>query len=291
MLSVGLLYSLLTGVCWSLIAVILSCSARSKKLDIVSYSLLQSALVAAACFFCFSSPGKMEFNSGFYMLCLIILSAAVLNAFAQYLVKRSMSGGHYAPVWALAQAALIFPYLFGVILWGNKINGVNIAGFLFLLAGILLPCRRSFTTPGSWLKTALMAFVLYGILQCLYLLPSHLKELTDPGAMRPILVSFGLITGWGIIALTRREKLQFNRTIIWAAVIMAVFHTISLKTFFFALDAFGKIGLDGIGMPLMQGINLAVFGLYTLIVLREKRTPENLISELLIPAGLLCLCL
>ena len=111
MLSVGLLYSLLTGVCWSLIAVILSCSARSKKLDIVSYSLLQSALVAAACFFCFSSPGKMEFNSGFYMLCLIILSAAVLNAFAQYLVKRSRSGGHYAPVWALAQAALIFPYL------------------------------------------------------------------------------------------------------------------------------------------------------------------------------------
>ena len=288
MLSAGICYALLTGACWCAIGIVLSCCAR-KKLDVIGYSLLQNGLAAAACFVCYAVPGKVVFNSGFYLLCAVILCAALLNAFAQYLVKRAMDDGHYAPVWAMAQAAMLFPFLCGVFFCGNNFSIINAAGLLLLFGGVVLPCHKGFTRPGSWLKSALAALFCYGVLQSLYLLPSHVRELTDPGSMRPVLVCLGNFTGWGILSLCRREKLHFNRSILYMALVMTLLHTVSVKTFFHTLDALGKAGAGGIGIPFMQGANLVFFGIYSLVFLREKRTAENVISELLILGGLLCL--
>ena len=290
MIGEGLAFALFTGLCWSAIGIVLSCCAKEKQ-DVISYSLLQTALAAAACFVIYSSPGKIVFNCGFYLLCTVILAAAMLNALAQYLIKRAMDSGSYAPVWAMAQTAMLFPFLCGVICWGNRINGLNILGLVLLLAGILLPCRKGFRQPGNWLGLALAALLCYGILQTLYLLPSHMKELADPGTIRPALACLGNFIGWSIIAVGRREKHRITPTVIRMALIMVVLHTASVKTFFAALDALGKAGAGGIGIPFMLGVNLATFGFYTFIFLKEKQTFENLIAELLIPIGLLCLCL
>ncbi|MBO5308437.1 MAG: hypothetical protein J6C40_10575, partial [Lentisphaeria bacterium] len=99
----------------------------------------------------------------------------------------------------------------------------------------------------------------------------------------------GNFTGWGILSICRREKLHFNRSILYMALVMTLLHTVSVKTFFHTLDALGKAGAGGIGISFMQGGNLVFFGIYSLVFLREKRTAENVISELLILGGLLCL--
>jgi drug/metabolite transporter (DMT)-like permease len=156
MIGEGLAFALFTGLCWCAIGIVLSRCAR-EKLDVISYSLLQTALAAAACFVIYASPGKIVLNCGFYLLCTVILAAAILNALAQYLIKRAMDSGNYAPVWAMAQTAMLFPFLCGVICWGNRINGLNILGLILLLAGIVLPCRKGFRQPENWLGLALAA--------------------------------------------------------------------------------------------------------------------------------------
>ena len=289
MTAAGITFALFTGLCWSAIGIVLSRCAK-EKLDVVTYSLFQTALAAAVCFILYASPGKIIFDSGFFLLCAVILAAAVLNAAAQYLVKRAMDSGCYSPVLAMAQTAMLFPFLFGVFFFGNEINVPNMAGIALLIAGILLPCRKGFRKPGHWLIPALAALFCYGTLQTLYLLPSHLKSLADPAALRPALACFGNVIGWSIISVTRRKKLQINRSIVQMAVVMCILHAASVKTFFLALDAFGAAGTGGIAIPFMLGVNLAAFGLYTFLFLKEKRTAENLAAELMIPAGLLCLC-
>ena len=280
----------LTGFCWSLIGIVLSRSAKD-GFDIVSYSLMQNLAAAVLCFFVYTRLSEIVWNGGFALLCGIILAAAGMNALAQYLVQRAMQSGHYAPVWSMAQAAMIFPFLCGIIFWKNPAEPVAITGLCCILCGVILPGYRNFRNFRSWFYCALGAFFCYGVLQSLYLIPSHVGSLADPGRVRPALACLGCFAGWGGVALFRRRPLKFTIPAMRLAGGMALIHLASVALFFASLDFFSQAGKGGSAMPFMLGVNLAVFGLYSFFFLRERRTVLQLIAEVLILGGLLFFCM
>ena len=203
-----------------------------------------------------------------------------------------MAKGNPTPVWAIAQAAMLFPFLSGLIFFHGKANLLNWGGLFFLFAGVFLPAvKASFRGIRQWFLPAMISLFFYGTLLSLYLIPSHLSGFSDPASLRPSLVCFGNCTGWALVAacFRTREPIRFTRAAVLTAIAMAVIHTFGVKTFFYALDNFSRMDRGGLAFPLMQGINLAGFGIYSLIFLKEKRTVTDVLSVLLILAGILLL--
>ena len=139
-----------------------------KDFGVIPYSLTQTFTAALLCFFFYVRPECLAGPADTVRLASVVLTAAVLNAFAQDAVKCAMSKGNPTPVWAIAQAAMLFPFLAGLILFHGKAGLLNWAGLCLLLAGIFLPaCRASFRGIRQWFAPAMTALLCYGTLQTL----------------------------------------------------------------------------------------------------------------------------
>jgi len=178
-----------------------------------------------------------------------------------------------------------------LIFFDGKASAANWAGLGLSCLGIFVPAFGNFRNVRQWFFIALAALLCYGTLQTLYLLPSHLKAAADPNTMRPVLVCLGNALGWSLVSAVRRKGPVFSRKAVIAALAMACIHACGVRTFFLAIDGLSAVHRSGLAMPLMLGVNLAGFSLYSLLILKEKRNPAGILQFLLILAGLVMLAL
>ncbi len=284
----GIIFAVMSGMTWTAIGIVISCCARG-KFDITAYGLMQSCLSGAAAILLYSDFSAFAGGWQSLMLPALILSAGMINALAQYLVRRSMQGGNHAPVWAMMQSAMLMPFLAGIIFFGEKADGIRCLAVGLLVAGVFIPCAGGFGKVRQWLLPAWAAFLLYGILQSMYMLPSHLPVLHDTASLRPALVCFGNMSGWLIIAGFERRRPGFSGRALIAALIMMIIHAAGAKWFFTSLDELARHHASGIAIPLMQGANLCGFGLYSLIFLKEKNSVYDVLSFGVILCGFILL--
>lgn len=283
----GILFAVLTGFIWTGTGIVISRCAKG-DFDLCAYSLLHTLLSGLLALAIYTDFSVFEWTHGQCTLYGMILAAGIANAFAQYFVRRAMRKGHHAPIWAMMQTCMLFPFFFGLLVFGEKANLSRFAGIFLLIAGVLLPCLKGFLTIRNWFLPSIAGLFLYGTAQILYLIPSQCKELSDPALLRPALVCFGNMAGWRVIAGMEHKIPEFTRKLFLLAIGMSVLHVIGLGLFFRSLDLLSGCGNGSIAIPLTVGANIAGFGFYSLVFLREKNTPLDYASIGIILAGLAC---
>ena len=283
----GFLLAIFTGLTWCAIGIVLSRCARD-DFDAVAYSLIQGAGSAAFTFFCYVRMEAFEFGQALPLI-LLILGAGVVTGTSQALVKRAMSRGNHGPVWAISQSALVLPFLFSCVVFGERGTVFQWMGTALITAGILIPVAGEFRRAKEWFLPAFLSFLMFGLCQIFYLFPSRDPLFSDPSHLRPTLVCLGNLTGWSIVGICRGKRPRFSRAVTAAGIGMALLSVFSLKAFFESLDLLTEHGLGGIGIPLVVGSNIAFFSIYALAILRERNSPRDWAGLTAVLAGIVCI--
>ena len=284
----AILLSICTGLCWTTIGIVLSCGA-SEKLAIIPYSFLQSLLTGLVFLF------LIDFrNFGLHDLFILlgfIAAAGLLNALGQHTVHHAMKRGNHAPVWAISQSALIFPFLTGILVFHDRGSAGQWFGTALITAGILVPALKDIRNIAGWFFPALTAFVLFGAVQVLYGLPAQLYGFQDAAGARPLAAAWGGTAGWLLIAGWTRSSLRFDRKLLLIVAVMVVVQVVSLRLFFISLDALGAVNCGNLAFPLMTGANISGFAAYSMFFRREKTSLMEKIGFGMVLAGLLFISL
>jgi len=283
-MALGFLFAALTGLSWTAIGVVLSRCAK-QRFDIVSYSMVQTAATAVLAFLLYAEPGKVELRT-FWILAAAVFGAGALNALAQMVVKTAMTRGNHGPIWTVSQSALVVPFLASVILWGKHGTAGQWTGTALIAGGILIPVAGKCEDFRLWLRPALLAILLFGIVQTLYLVPSQFPECRDAGNLRPMLAAFGGLTGWELVRRGVRGRFLGDRPTLVLALFMSVLSLVGLKLFFLSLDHLARAGFGNVGIPLIVGCNIVGFSLYSLLILRERLSRIEISGMLAILAGI-----
>ena len=280
----GIFFAVCTGLLWTAYGIVLSCSA-SRKFAIVPYSVLQTFLTGAAMLLLIDFRAVTARDLG--ILAMFIFSAGFLNSLGQYAVHRAMKRGNHAPVWAISQSALIFPFLTGVLFFHDRGSVWQWLGTALTVAGILTPAAKDLRRiSGGWFLSALAAFLLFGVVQVFYTLPKQLCGCADAAGMRPLAASWGGTAGWLVIAACSRSSLRCDRRTLLIACAMVLTSMLSLRLFFRALDSLAAVNCGNIAFPLLTGVNISGFAAYSIFIRRERNSFADKIGFCLVIAGL-----
>ena len=283
-----ILLTVLTGLCWTSYGIILSFTART-KMDVILFGLVQN--------FCCMLLGIIflakwdHFNPAETLnLIPFVLAAGGLNAIGQFATKCAMSRGHNGLAWAISQSAMIIPFTAGVLFFNQQSTISQWLGVFLILAGIIMPNLTRTRNSLSWLILSLTAFLLFGTVQLLYLIPS-LRNITDTANLRPVLASAGMIIGWGAIAAASRHRFEFQKKTVIIGGAMSLISISSLLLFFVSLDKLSKLALGNIAVPIMIGSNIFAFTLFSIFTIREKNTWKEWSSTIAVLLGIICLAI
>lgn len=285
MMDQGIFFAVLTGLTWTMAGVIISRCAK-ENFSLGTYSFLHTFFAGILSFLFFSKISSFTFSGAILTLCILVFSAGVFNASAQFFVRRAMKKGNHAPIWAMMQCCMLFPFFAGIFLFGEKTSFLPASGIFLMICGILLPCIKGFRKVKDYFLPAMTALLLFGLAQILYLVCSSVKTLSDPALLRPGLVCFGNMAAWSILVKLEEKKWQFSKKVFLLAFLMAFVHAGGLFLFFKALDLLTQAGKGNIAVPLIMGANIGGFSLYGLLILRQKNSFVEVCSILAILAGL-----
>jgi uncharacterized membrane protein len=288
-MSNGFLLTILTGLSWAIIGVVLSRCAKD-RFDVISYSITQTLVTAVLSFVIYANITALT-SSNHMVLIMLVFSAGLLNAIAQMIVKIAMGRGNHGPVWAISQSALIIPFLFGSFFMGNHGSLGQWFGTVMIIGGIMIPVMGKFGDFRHWLLPAIAAFFLFGIVQTLYAIPSQLHDFHDTTGMRPMLAALGGLTGWELIRRQQRKKVTWDKRAVGLAICMAILSVASLKIFFSGMDQLSDAGLGNIGIPLIVGSNIIGFSIYSFVILKERTNRIEAIGMLVVLSGIIMLAI
>lgn len=155
----GTLLLVATGLCWVLIAVVISTAAR-RRLDLDFIQAGAALLTAAA------AGGALLFQRSATIplpLQLAVFGAGVGNYLMIKLMNAGMARGHNGAVWGITQSALVFPFTMGMLFFGVAPTVSRLTGLALILAAIVLfsfSKEKKPGTSGNWLLPTLGAFFL-----------------------------------------------------------------------------------------------------------------------------------
>lgn len=291
----GIILLLLTGLCWAGIAVTVS-RAAVRHLDVDFIQFAASVVIAAAgvaVMMLHPVPGMKMDTPLSWILSGAVMLAGSGNFLMINLMRRAMICGNKAAVWAIAQSALICPFLMGMICFDADVTVLRCAGIIFILGGIVLfsavgPVRRSRRKAVSWLPLAFGAFAASGAAQCLANLPSYWPETAMSGVLRACLVQSGTVGAFICSGFLRGGNRFRRRGTLFPVILLSAVQIASLFFLFYrGLNLVAANGCGSIGYPIAQGSCIAFFLLYNSLIRKERGGWKQVAALSLLLAGIL----
>ncbi|MDD5729278.1 MAG: hypothetical protein PHV59_12015 [Victivallales bacterium] len=264
---------IITGILWAGLAAVVAESSR-RELNICRILPLSALFVItgieAVCMFHDALRGDI----GKIVLQMLLLTAAGAGSyFMLRCVCKAMNNGNGGVIWGITQSSMVFPFIMGLILFGEPPTSLRIIGVVTILTALFLfSCAKSDKSVGSrdWLIPALTAFVLSGISQCFSSLPSYLQLEGMTSLRRLYLTQVGIILAATADMIWQREQMRFSRDEIIAAGVFGVFNLGSLACFYYGLNLLADTGYASIGYPVGQGSSIVTFFVFNRIIYRKR---------------------
>lgn len=290
----GIFLLIITGLCLSVIGAVIS-NAAHKQLDCNLIQGLAALICVLVCIavipFLPSQDNSFEMLSKIY---LIVFSAGVCNYLMLKLMNHAMVGGHNGAVWGITQSALIFPFAMGVISFDVKLTWFRLTGLFFILLAILffsMAKSRKTSSGFAWLKYTLGAFIFAGISQCFSNLPSYMHSVEIGNVRRTFFVQMGVLVAFVFnFCLDKKYLNKRNgqiKSCFAPAVLLAGTNIISLFFFFYSgLNILAKLQAGSLGYPITMGSCIAIFFLYSCLILKEKTNRYSITAFISVIIGI-----
>ncbi len=272
MYAYGILFTVFTGMIWTGVGICFSTVTR-RKINFPEFMFVYALITSSISWLVFPDYNSFDTISSndWLIISSSMLPYGLLGMTGFLAVRTAMERGSHAVVWALAQCAVVIPFIFAVIFWGDRPGLIGWLGAITLLLGITATAFFQKHTPGNshgnWLIIALFAFLLIGASQVFSMLPKHLGLTPSADSLRiPVMTSAGLI--WIFPVLYRRGRI--NKELTGFAAMYAALVLIGQFGLFKALDYMSTEKCSALVFPLAIGVCIVMFSLYSGIVLREK---------------------
>lgn len=298
MLILGILFLLLTGLCWVGIAAVVRDSA-SRNLDIGRIQFYTSGLlvlIAAAVLLLKPLPEAGSLMNRVWLL-IPLFFAGIINYIMLYLMKIGMRTGNPGAVWGIVQSAFVCPFTMGIVFFGVALTAPRVIGILLIVAGIALFSRDRSQRKSSgknWLIPTCGAFLIGGLCQCFSNIPSYMTDIVVPPPVRILLVQGGTVSAFSAAFLFRKDKESKNRFQMIFKPVLAL-TAVQLLSLFFCfyrgLDLTARAGAGSIGYPLAQGSCIIFFMFYEKLRYRKKHPLTSWIALFVQCAGLFAISL
>ena len=290
----------IVGVFWTMTGVVMSGVARKgiavEPMQCVSY--LMGTVVCLALLPLYPSieakGGFAAFALGMYFL------VGVLNYFLNITMAAAMKRGPNSLVWAILQAGMIVPFVYGICFHDVHAGPLRLLGMASMLAALWLISMdkgSAETASGkSWLLLSFVAFLIVGVQQTVSTEPSYYSEtrMGIPIIYRCLAVCLGNFVA--TLPFTLKQSLKggmavFGGKWLWLFAIILQASILFEKLFlsFRAMDMMAKLGNGALSYPVMVISCIAVFTLYSIIALHEKVTSKSTGGLVLCTLGIVLL--
>ncbi len=303
----GLLYGILSGLILMGIGIITSAAAKRK----LSMALIQGigALLLICLWPMLPGSGMVLSGENAVAVNLLMLLAGVGNFITFLLIRQAMKSGHNGIVWSLANSALIFPFLTGILFFHVPPEAPRFAGVALIVVGIVLAGAaqkmEKTQNPGNrkWFLWALASLFSAGITQTAANIPSYLSGIERfSNLQKGLVMQIGIAVVAGLYLLfvrgripdsgSKTEKQAWIRQTLLLAVALAAVNGLTLCVFMYrSFDLLAKAGIGSVAYPVVLGTCIAGFFLYSLLVLREKASVPAVLSFCLTVAGIAVIAL
>ena len=215
LMTLGLLFAILTGLSWVVVGAVVGLAEKhgcgTARQQIVSQALTGAIAVAVLAAGVSLQPGNPTFSlRSDIPSALWTILWGFLNYWMTVCMGRAMLLGPNGTVWTIVQCGFIFPFTMGVAIGNTALTAPRALGALCVLAGVVF-CGMARTTGGSaprtpadshsslvtrhsslptpvtasasWLPPALAGFVLCGVNQCAQCMASLGPPETRPTAL------------------------------------------------------------------------------------------------------------
>lgn len=264
----------LAGVLWSGLAMVVSSAGRRGcGMDVVQPASAVFVLVVGLLLKVLGIGEAAGLTSGCEWLPRAAWLAAFLVALAglgNYLMliyaQRGMGSGPAGVVWAFTQSSLMWPFVAGMLLFGEIPTWQRLSGIGLIVTSLVLFSRVRGETRLStgrvgmgWLPYALLAFALSGFAQTAASLPSFLGLAGMRPLERSLLLNGGIVLSALVAGLCRWRVPEVNRVAVVHALVFGSLNMISQVLMYVGMDRLAKSSSVGIGYPVAQGVSIGVF--------------------------------
>ena len=301
---VAVLLLFLSGLCWTCYGYCVSrCTKGGGDYDIVQGWCGLAVALGGLCGVLFecASKGRLALPpdaSAGTLAALALLGGGIGSCICNSFASKAMKDGPNGLVWAMTQAALLAPFLMGVLLFHEVPSPVRYIGLALVVAAVFLMGTTkhggsSGGTGSAWVGCTLLALFFGMASQCCCVVPSYHPEWNATVAFRAMAANFGIFIGYlGALALKpvlRRWPTAFECRIL---VLQAVVSFISnFFLFYKGLDRLTALGAGGLAYPITISVCILGMEAYALVALREKTPPQAFCGIAALLAGILCLSL
>ena len=296
-MSLGYIMIFVIGACWCSVGVVFSRLAKN-KIDSVSFMALSSIITTIVAFAILPKYDLLinEPSMDYYRAVVPTLGVGIATVLGVIAMNKAMRMGHHGATWALVQSALIVPFLFGVIVWGDSITVLNIAGLIIILISIVLfgIAKQDNETNHNinnfkWILISLSCLLFFGTQQTLMTLPSRWKNWSDVAALRVPFIQIGAMIGYNLLLIFQQKKFNFK---VWKLASILTFFMIGSQLLLFkTLDLFAASAKAAIVFPMGIGVSMILFSLYSFLIIKEKATMYHVLGISIGIAGIIFVAL
>jgi drug/metabolite transporter (DMT)-like permease len=274
----GVICAVLAGLMWATNGVILSRIARQGK-DPVSFLAIAGIGNAVTAWLFVPNFGAIRAGEVTRLpeLAILMMIGGASVGVGALAMQGAFRRGHHGATWSINQAALVTPFIFGLLLWGDKLTLLGVLGAAAIVACLVfLGSAREdgehieTNSHRTWLGFALLAFALTSVELVLKAIPSQWAGWDDVGRIRaPLSLTGGMII-FQIIAFVMN---RYTRKLPWMLIVVSVALIVPSQVLIFkALDVFEHHELTGLAWPMAIATCIVAFALYSVFILKERMT-------------------
>jgi|GEM_PF-6693082 len=288
MMISALIFTVLTGFSFALIAVIVSRIARGPISFFQFYTL--SNLVAAAAAWILLPKWELLPGADWFMILLIVGSAGMVNTASQTAFVCSLKWGHNGLAETIRNSASVLSMFFGLLFLHETISIVNFSGVVLILLSLAVIAvfgkKGSFSTDlKKWIPAVVGSMLFSGAYQILLtgtvMLSEHDRE---AGIIIPCLLAANAF--WNLVASliehrVRKEKQAFYHFSAPVRKVLFFWAGAALLQYYLLLNALSRMheaGMASLTWPMLIGINVTAFAAFCHLKWREKYPPSTVIG-------------
>lgn len=284
----ALIFTVLTGLAFALISMIISRIARDRISFFQFYTLSNLAAAAAA----WILLPKWELLSGadWCRILLITGAAGMVNTASQATFVCSLKWGHNGLSTVIRNSGSVISMFFALIFLHETVSAVNLTGVVLILLSLAVTAvfgkKDSFSADlKKWIPAVTGSMLLSGTYQILLtgtvLLSEHDRK---AGILIPCLLCSGAF--WNLLASliergVRGKELKFYHfsrqewkvLFCWAGAALLQYYLL-----FIALSLMRKAGMASLTWPMLIGINITAFSIFCRFKWQEKYPPATVIG-------------
>ena len=296
-MAIGILFVIITAILWVGLGAVISHAAQ-KNLNI-GFIQGAGAIVLAALMI----PAYFFEDMSIPTTVLIAVPLSGLGNYATFLMmNKAMQKGPNGLVWAMIQSAFIMPFLMGVLFFKVPCPVTRIIAIIMLLAAMILMGvfgqgneeKNEGKRGHIWIVYTIIGFLLAGSTQCCANIPSYLIKEESNNLLvtlfRTGLCSGGMFLAFFMHGLINRENFSWKGCGL-STVIMTITTVLSLLCTFIGLDRLAEHDAGAIAYPMIVGISIAIFMVYTSIRLKERLSLPALLGVLLCLSGIVMIAI